>query len=136
MSASLVAMDDLISQVVEDDPDGNNLDLAQKLARIAKQIKNEMRTMRTTASEAEACLKVSKIADEKSSLDLASSREKLREAADELDDMKEEMQELRLRNIALEAQLQQSHEEKRALEGDATDQTAKRQKTSSSDMDI
>lgn len=131
---SLVDLDDLISLAVDSDHDGSNLQFVQKLARVAKSIKNEMRDIQAAKSDAESFLQVSKTAHDRASIDLASSREKLREANDELADWKEEAEELKAKISSLESQLEQRGSDKRPIEMEASalaiaDPTAKRQKT-------
>lgn len=117
LSSSIVALDRLIRDATEMDEDQLSFDFVQQLARVAKGVKADMSEMQSAKQKAETKFSAATAADEDMEYELASSRELLREARDQLLDSREEAEQLQAEVASLRLELEKRSGTKRTFEG-------------------
>jgi chromosome segregation ATPase len=116
ISNSIVALDQLIHDATEMGEDQLGFDFVHQLAQVAKHVKADMSGMQSAKEKAEAKCNATSAADEDMEYELASSRESLREARDQLLDSREEAEQLQTEVASLRLELEKRSGRKRAYD--------------------
>ena len=114
--SNIFALDRLIRDATATPEKKLSLDFVQQLAQVAMDIKSDMSKVRLARQKAEAKLNASAAVDKDMEYELASSREHLREARDQILDVREEAEQLQAEVASLRLQLEKMSGTKRTFE--------------------